>query len=133
MGEEINTDSAFANNRNVEGNGETVEGAVKYYTLEEVRVHNMSNDTWLIIHDKVYDISLFLEEVRNSLHQLGTSIYAIVLSSFKCSSNLLVTSFRLRLLPGTTKRLCGVNSRYQAFRLPVFSHDLKLTASNNVT
>lgn len=35
---------------------------VKYYTLEDIRVHNMSNDTWLIIHDKVYDITSFLEE-----------------------------------------------------------------------
>uniref|UniRef100_A0A8C6SRI7 Cytochrome b5 type B n=1 Tax=Neogobius melanostomus TaxID=47308 RepID=A0A8C6SRI7_9GOBI len=36
--------------------------SVKYYTLEDIRVHNMSNDTWLIIHDKVYDITSFLEE-----------------------------------------------------------------------
>ncbi|XP_072517306.1 cytochrome b5 type B [Salminus brasiliensis] len=35
---------------------------VKYYTLEEVQAHNMSKDTWLIIHDKVYDITSFLEE-----------------------------------------------------------------------
>lgn len=70
MGEEINdnlvnTDSIPANNTNVEKNGETVEGTVKYYTLEEIRVHNMNSDTWLIIHDKVYDITGFLEEVRN--------------------------------------------------------------------
>ncbi|XP_053179540.1 cytochrome b5 isoform X1 [Scomber japonicus] len=67
MGEEINdnlvnTDSIPANNTNVEENGETVEGTVKYYTLEEIRVHNMNSDTWLIIHDKVYDITGFLEE-----------------------------------------------------------------------
>ncbi|XP_039977740.1 cytochrome b5 isoform X3 [Xiphias gladius] len=51
-----------ANNANVEENGETVGSDVQYYTLEEIRVHNMSNDTWLIIHDKVYDITSFLEE-----------------------------------------------------------------------
>uniref|UniRef100_A0A3B4YGB0 Cytochrome b5 type B n=1 Tax=Seriola lalandi dorsalis TaxID=1841481 RepID=A0A3B4YGB0_SERLL len=34
----------------------------KCYTLEEIRLHNMSNDTWLIVHDKVYDITSFLEE-----------------------------------------------------------------------
>lgn len=50
----------------VEENGETVEGGVKYYTLEEIRGHNMCNDTWLIIHDKVYDITAFLEEVRHA-------------------------------------------------------------------
>uniref|UniRef100_A0A3Q3D3Y5 Cytochrome b5 heme-binding domain-containing protein n=1 Tax=Hippocampus comes TaxID=109280 RepID=A0A3Q3D3Y5_HIPCM len=33
-----------------------------YYTLEDIQVHNMSNDTWLIIHDKVYDVTSFLEE-----------------------------------------------------------------------
>uniref|UniRef100_A0A1A8NLN4 Cytochrome b5 type B n=2 Tax=Nothobranchius TaxID=28779 RepID=A0A1A8NLN4_9TELE len=43
-------------------NGKTSDGGVKFYTLEDVRVHNMINDTWLIIHDKVYDISKFLEE-----------------------------------------------------------------------
>ncbi|XP_028432498.1 cytochrome b5 type B [Perca flavescens] len=67
MGEEtidnpINTGSGAANYTNVEGNGETVECGVKYYTLEEVRSHNVSTDTWLIIHDKVYDITGFLEE-----------------------------------------------------------------------
>lgn len=69
MGEEINdnlnnTDIkvSSANNTNVEENGETLEGCVKYYTLEEIRIHNMSSDTWLIIHDKVYDITGFLEE-----------------------------------------------------------------------
>ncbi|KAM7424136.1 hypothetical protein PAMA_000470 [Pampus argenteus] len=66
MGEEtndnlINTDKRPANNTNVEENGET-DGCVKYYTLEEIRVHNMNSDTWLIIHDKVYDITSFLEE-----------------------------------------------------------------------
>ncbi|XP_039977659.1 cytochrome b5 isoform X2 [Xiphias gladius] len=67
MGEEINdnlidTGNGSANNANVEENGETVGSDVQYYTLEEIRVHNMSNDTWLIIHDKVYDITSFLEE-----------------------------------------------------------------------
>ncbi|XP_004067036.1 cytochrome b5 [Oryzias latipes] len=41
---------------------ETVDNALKYFTLEEIRVHNMINDTWLVIHDKVYDISSFVEE-----------------------------------------------------------------------
>uniref|UniRef100_A0A1A8GXV1 Cytochrome b5 type B n=1 Tax=Nothobranchius korthausae TaxID=1143690 RepID=A0A1A8GXV1_9TELE len=43
-------------------NGKTSDGGVKFYTLEDVRAHNMINDTWLIIHDKVYDVSKFLEE-----------------------------------------------------------------------
>lgn len=69
MGEEMNenlintcNEPAITDVTSVEENGETVEGGVKYFTLEEIRVHNMSNDTWLIIHDKVYDITSFLEE-----------------------------------------------------------------------
>ncbi|XP_014843116.1 PREDICTED: cytochrome b5-like isoform X1 [Poecilia mexicana] len=64
MGEEINehTGSGSVNTNSNENNGETADGGTKYYTLEEVRVHNMSNDTWLIIHNKIYDITSFLEE-----------------------------------------------------------------------
>lgn len=65
---------------NVEGNGETVEGGVKYYTLEEIRVHNMVNDTWVIIHDKVYDVTRFIDEVRNTIFQQVTTTKALMLS-----------------------------------------------------
>uniref|UniRef100_A0AAQ4PIF6 Cytochrome b5 heme-binding domain-containing protein n=1 Tax=Gasterosteus aculeatus aculeatus TaxID=481459 RepID=A0AAQ4PIF6_GASAC len=66
MGEEtidkpIHTGSESVNNTNVEGNGEAAED-VKYYTLEEISAHSVSSDSWLIIHDKVYDITSFLEE-----------------------------------------------------------------------
>lgn len=64
----------------VEGNCETVGGGVKYYTLEEVRVHNMVNDAWLIIHDNVYDVTRFIDEVRNTLFQLVTTTKALMLS-----------------------------------------------------
>lgn len=62
--------SEAANNDNVEKTCKTVDDGVKCYTLEEIRVHNMSSDTWLIIHDKVYDISSFLEEVRKTFYSL---------------------------------------------------------------
>ncbi|KAM6980633.1 cytochrome b5 type B [Aplochiton taeniatus] len=66
MGEEMNdnsmkADDAPANNENG-GNILSEESGVKYFTLEEIKTHNMSKDTWLIIHDKVYDITSFLEE-----------------------------------------------------------------------
>ena len=35
---------------------------VKYYTLEEIRKHNHSKSTWVILHHKVYDLTKFLEE-----------------------------------------------------------------------
>uniref|UniRef100_A0A3Q3X1G0 Cytochrome b5 heme-binding domain-containing protein n=1 Tax=Mola mola TaxID=94237 RepID=A0A3Q3X1G0_MOLML len=60
MNESIDKDATDTNI--AEDNCEKVEDGVKYYTLEDIRVHNMSNDTWLIIHDKVYDITSFLEE-----------------------------------------------------------------------
>ncbi|XP_047218385.1 cytochrome b5 isoform X2 [Girardinichthys multiradiatus] len=64
MGEETNdnTGSASSNTTIDEKNGESADGGVKFYTLEDIRVHNMSNDTWLIIHNKIYDITSFLEE-----------------------------------------------------------------------
>ncbi|XP_061671170.1 cytochrome b5 [Syngnathoides biaculeatus] len=45
-----------------EDNCKTQTDDVQYYTLEDIRVHNMCNDTWLIVHDKVYDVTRFLEE-----------------------------------------------------------------------
>ncbi|XP_067905309.1 cytochrome b5 type B [Heterodontus francisci] len=38
------------------------ETAVSYLTMEEVKTHNSSKSTWLVIHDKVYDVTKFLEE-----------------------------------------------------------------------
>lgn len=70
MGEEAN-DNSKSSGKNT--NSETVDDALKYYTLEEIRVHNMSKDTWLIIHDKVYDISSFLEEVRGTVSSQNDS------------------------------------------------------------
>ncbi|KAM3172515.1 hypothetical protein ACTXT7_014356 [Hymenolepis weldensis] len=34
----------------------------RVFTLEEVRKHKSENDCWIIIHDKVYDVSKFLNE-----------------------------------------------------------------------
>lgn len=33
----------------------------KYISLEEVSLHNEKNDIWMVIHDKVYDVSNFLQ------------------------------------------------------------------------
>jgi len=37
-------------------------GEQREYTPEEVRQHNKDDDCWLIIHGKVYDVQLFLED-----------------------------------------------------------------------
>lgn len=65
MGEEVNDNTINTGSEpavSTEKNGETVDSSVEYYTLEDIRTHNLNNDTWLIIHDKVYDITSFLEE-----------------------------------------------------------------------
>uniref|UniRef100_A0AAZ3R9H9 Cytochrome b5 heme-binding domain-containing protein n=1 Tax=Oncorhynchus tshawytscha TaxID=74940 RepID=A0AAZ3R9H9_ONCTS len=68
MGEEmnenmINTNGAANSMGDVNHTAEkTTDSDVKYYTLEEIKAHNMSKDVWLIIHDKVYNITSFLAE-----------------------------------------------------------------------
>lgn len=74
MGEEVNENTVNTCEEPVDSStAEASSDGVKYYTLEEIRQHNASSDTWLIIHDKVYDITSFLEEVRNAQLQQGRS------------------------------------------------------------
>ncbi|XP_060680286.1 cytochrome b5 [Hemiscyllium ocellatum] len=35
---------------------------VKYYRLEELKRHSSGNSAWIHIHDKIYDVTKFLEE-----------------------------------------------------------------------
>lgn len=61
MGEEMkNSDNTKDVTETLDNRG----GGVTYYTLEDINAHNTSKDTWLVIHDKVYDVTSFLEEVR---------------------------------------------------------------------
>ncbi|KAM9250107.1 LOW QUALITY PROTEIN: cytochrome b5-like [Dugong dugon] len=41
---------------------ELLDKAVKYYTLDEIKKHNHTQSTWLILHHKVYDLTKFLDE-----------------------------------------------------------------------
>uniref|UniRef100_A0A8C1Z2R1 Cytochrome b5 type B n=1 Tax=Cyprinus carpio TaxID=7962 RepID=A0A8C1Z2R1_CYPCA len=59
MGEET---EISAKRENQDAKDENTDSGVKYYTRQEVQAHNTSKDTWLIIHDKVYDITGFMEE-----------------------------------------------------------------------
>ena len=48
--------------------GAEVEGAGKEplpkYTWEEIAKHRNAKSLWVVVHDKVYDITRFMEEVR---------------------------------------------------------------------
>ncbi|CDS39482.1 cytochrome B5 [Echinococcus multilocularis] len=37
-------------------------GESAVFSLEEVNKHNSENDCWIVIHDKVYDVSRFLDQ-----------------------------------------------------------------------
>ncbi|VDL91424.1 unnamed protein product [Schistocephalus solidus] len=37
-------------------------GEPKVISLKEVKKHNQKDDCWLVIHDKVYDVTKFIEE-----------------------------------------------------------------------
>uniref|UniRef100_A0A803SXV2 Cytochrome b5 n=1 Tax=Anolis carolinensis TaxID=28377 RepID=A0A803SXV2_ANOCA len=34
----------------------------RYHTLEEIQKHNHSQSTWIILHNRIYDLTKFLEE-----------------------------------------------------------------------
>ena len=55
----------------------------KVFRLAEVKEHNISKgetkSIWVVIHDKVYDITKFLDEV------CSMSVFLLLLSSFLCS------------------------------------------------
>lgn len=41
------------------------------YTQAEVEKHNVKGDIWLIIHEKVYDVSTFAEDVSILCNELN--------------------------------------------------------------
>ncbi|XP_060728560.1 cytochrome b5 [Tachysurus vachellii] len=64
MGEEMGKNTSVKTSVKADNDSHVPQedGDVTYYTCEEVQAHNASNGAWLIIHDKVYDITSFLEE-----------------------------------------------------------------------
>jgi cytochrome b involved in lipid metabolism len=47
------------------GNQDDNDDDLPHYTLKDISVHDTSYDCWVIIYDKVYDITNFLQEVQN--------------------------------------------------------------------
>ncbi len=48
----------------------SVKMALKTVTLEELKQHKDGKSCWVSIHDKVYDVTKFLEEVRPWIQRL---------------------------------------------------------------
>ena len=46
---------------------EESEQPVRKYTWEEIQKHNTNTSLWVVVHNKVYDVTRFMEEVYMSL------------------------------------------------------------------
>ena len=46
-------------------NQQKEEGTLKQFTWEEVRQHNNSSSLWIVVHNNVYDVTKFMEEVHS--------------------------------------------------------------------
>lgn len=44
----------------------------KQYTLAEVATHNSNKSVWFVIHNNIYDVTEFLNEVKITFHADGT-------------------------------------------------------------
>lgn len=67
--------------------------STKLFTLAEVAKHNTNRSTWLCIHNSVYDVTEFLNEVRlniywyTSISLRSKSNYVILTSGVSYLSN----------------------------------------------
>lgn len=43
--------------------------AVRKLTLEEVKTHNSAGSSWLVIHNQVFDVTKFLDEVSDRIFE----------------------------------------------------------------
>ena len=51
---------------------------LKVYSMEEVEKHNTAESLWLVIHDKVYDVTTFMEEVSMSVRCVPLTLHVMV-------------------------------------------------------
>jgi cytochrome b involved in lipid metabolism len=40
----------------------TTSNTAAMITFDELKAHNQSTDCWIVVHDRVYDVSAFLDE-----------------------------------------------------------------------
>ena len=98
--------------------------AVTYYTFEEIQKHNHSKSTWLILHNKVYDLTTFLEEHPGGEEVLRGSKLGAMLPR---TSSTLVT---LRMPESCLKHISSgkrIQMTGQRYRSPRIFSSLQLT------
>lgn len=57
---------------------------ITFYTKAEVQEHNSDNSLWVIIANKVYDLTKFLNEVRFKKVLLGLNMVYILNFKYFC-------------------------------------------------
>lgn len=60
-----------------EGSGD----AVNKFSLEEVKKHNAAGSSWLVIHNQVFDVTKFLDEVSRYFYlawKLRNRVYGLL-------------------------------------------------------
>lgn len=50
----------------------TTEAKDRIISLAEVSLHDTQDDCWVVIYDRVYDITTFLDEVSFNIHSIST-------------------------------------------------------------
>ena len=72
------------------------EAETKTYTLEEVKKHNQAGSSWLVIENKVYDVTKFLDEVRQNFMLIWTSGILVKSVSFLIYHEVRILALKLR-------------------------------------
>lgn len=53
------------------------------YTVDEVEAHNNSNDCWVIFKGKVYNVTPFLEDVKNNYYEVMIVLLIFNIASWR--------------------------------------------------
>lgn len=68
--------------------GESTQEKKLLYTFETLAQHNTREELWMLLHDKVYDVTAFMDEVRCSFLLFG-GVMGMGMSFFWCSCRVL--------------------------------------------
>jgi len=57
----------FTRSSSIPGKESEIDKTLKHITLEEVSEHDSREDCWIVIYDRVYDVTSFLDRVSYQL------------------------------------------------------------------